>query len=410
MTTRPPFPRVRQARGLDAEAVAKVHVAAWQAAYPGLVDQAYLDGLRAEDHVQGWRKRIYSRALGTTEVALDPAGFVIGFVSYGPSRDPDTEGAGELYSLHVHPDHWGRGVGKALFDACVRALRRADYRELHLWVMENDPRARGFYSGRGLSPDGAYKRDEPDDGVRLDLVRYAGWIDQRLPWVTPRTLRQAGARALSVGAAIAALPTLALALQANPSGLLAAALGLTVVPASVVEAIERDTLGRHDLRTCVAAMLTSLLGCALLVGSAVYAWEALGQGKGPLSGIQAVQGLLGSSLSIFFFGFAGTWSLLLGVAALGEFYDYTRRTLSVVLGFAVGMPCLLGLVLGSSAGDLPGGLLAGLALGSWGLMVGTGGVLVLRALYDFGEGLERRLFPLEARELLSAAGTPASRS
>ncbi|HBP18651.1 MAG TPA: hypothetical protein DEA08_12805 [Planctomycetes bacterium] len=411
MTTRRPLPRVRHARGLDAEAVAEVHVAAWKVAYPGLVDQGYLDGLRAADHVQGWRRRIYSRALGTTQVALDPRGFVIGFVSYGPSRDPDTDGAGELYSLHVHPDHWGRGVAKALFDACVRALRRAGFRELHLWVMENDPRATGFYRGRGLSPDGSYKRDEPDDGVRLDLVRYTGWIDQRLPPVTPRALRCACARALSVGLALAAIPTLALAAKGNPYGALAALVGVTVIPASLIEGWERDSLGRHDLRVCSASILASLLGCALLIGSAVYVSEAVGQGKGLVGGIQAVLSFFTSSFSLFVFAvLCGTWSLLLGIGALGDFYDYTRATLRVVLGYAAGLPALIGMTLGVSGGDASGGLLVGLGLGAWGLMAGTGGVLVLRACYELGERFEAWLYPIEPRDLLSAAGTPASRS
>ena len=43
MTTSAPLPRVRQARGLDAEAVAEGHVAAWKLAYPGLVDTWVLD-------------------------------------------------------------------------------------------------------------------------------------------------------------------------------------------------------------------------------------------------------------------------------------------------------------------------------------------------------------------------------
>lgn len=411
MTTSARLPRVRHARGLDAEAVAAAHVEAWKVAYPGLVDQGYLDRLEAKDHVQGWRRRIYSRELGTTQVALDPQGYVIGFVSHGPSRDPDTEGAGELYSLHVHPDHWGRGVGKALFDACVRALRQQGYRELHLWVMENDPRAIGFYRGRGLSPDGAYKRDEPDDGVRLDLARYTGWIDQSLPLLTPRTLRQVCARALSVGLALAAIPTLGLAILANPSGPLVALLGLTVIPACAVEAWERDSLGRHDLRVCTAALLASLLGCAIVLGGLVYVSEAVAQGKGLPGGMQAVLSVYSSGMAqAAFMLLGGTWSLLLGVGALGDFYDYSRRTLSVVLGYTAGLPSLIGLLLGFSAGDASAGLMSGLGLGAWGLLAGTGGVLVLRAFYEFGDRFEEWLFPRETRELLSATGTPASRS
>lgn len=411
MTTSAPLPRVRPARSLDGEAVAEVHVAAWKAAYPGLVDQDYLDGLRAADHVTGWRRRIRSRELGTTQVALDPQGFVIGFVSYGASRDPDTLGAGELYSLHVHPRHWGRGVGKVLFDACVRALRRDGYRELHLWVMQNDPRALGFYRGRGLGPDGAFKRDEPDDGVRLDLVRYTGWIDQRLPPFSPRSLRRAGARTLSVGVALAAIPVLTVAVLSEPSALLIGVVGLSVVPASLIEAWERDSFGRHDLRVFSAAALSALLTSAFLLASAVYAAEALGEGEGPLGGLEAVSSLLSSSIAqLLFLGLGGAWSLLLGVGALGDYYDYSGRTVAIVFGSTVGLPALLGLGLGVASGDPASGLISGLLLGAVGLLVGSVGVLVLRAAYELAERCETFLFPLDPSELLSASGTPASRS
>jgi hypothetical protein len=39
----------------DSLAVARIHVRAWQTAYRGLLPDAYLDGLRAEDRAaRGW--------------------------------------------------------------------------------------------------------------------------------------------------------------------------------------------------------------------------------------------------------------------------------------------------------------------------------------------------------------------
>jgi len=46
---------LRPAEPADAMGVARVHVRSWQAAYRGLLPDAYLDGLRAEDRAQRYR-------------------------------------------------------------------------------------------------------------------------------------------------------------------------------------------------------------------------------------------------------------------------------------------------------------------------------------------------------------------
>ena len=61
--------------------------------------------------------------------------------------------AGNLDALYVVPEEWGRGVGSALHDRAVEALR-AQSGEARLWVLEANALARGFYERRGWRPDG----------------------------------------------------------------------------------------------------------------------------------------------------------------------------------------------------------------------------------------------------------------
>ncbi len=46
------MPRVRDATPEDALAVARVHVRSWQAGYPGLIDDGFLDRLRPKDRAE----------------------------------------------------------------------------------------------------------------------------------------------------------------------------------------------------------------------------------------------------------------------------------------------------------------------------------------------------------------------
>jgi len=53
----------------------------------------------------------------------------------------------------------------------VAALRESGYREVILWVLEDNPRARRFYEREGWALDGGRKEDE-FLGVQVTEVRY----------------------------------------------------------------------------------------------------------------------------------------------------------------------------------------------------------------------------------------------
>ena len=144
--------QVRAAVPDDAEGIAAVHVAAWQAAYAHVFPRERLARLDASRRAEHWREGIRSG----WQVLV--AGDVAGFVSYGPAREvPD---AGEIYAIYVHPESWGTGTGRALMAAAVERLREDGFPEAILWVLEDNPRARRFYEAAGWALDGATKEDE----------------------------------------------------------------------------------------------------------------------------------------------------------------------------------------------------------------------------------------------------------
>jgi ribosomal protein S18 acetylase RimI-like enzyme len=97
----------------------------------------------------------------------------VGFAGLGPSHDEDAgEEAGEVYAIYVHPDHWGQGLGGALWVQAVEALRTAGYRTLTLWVLEANGRARGFYEHMGCTLDPGARKVIDRQGTQLPVVRY----------------------------------------------------------------------------------------------------------------------------------------------------------------------------------------------------------------------------------------------
>lgn len=144
----------------DAEAVARVHVQTWQAAYAHALPRERLTALSVEERAELWRRR--------PPLVAEIDGEIVGFVSVGPSRGED---AGELYAIYVHPDNWGTGVGRALIEAGEECLRELGHEHALLWVLDDNPRARRFYEIAGWSADGTARHVELF-GFELSEVRY----------------------------------------------------------------------------------------------------------------------------------------------------------------------------------------------------------------------------------------------
>ena len=165
--------RLRTATVDDAPAVAAVHVAAWRDAYRGLLPEGYLAALTPDG-----RQRRWEQTLAETEwpvratLVAETAGAVVGFVSFGPSRDADSPvPTGEVAAVYVDPRHWRSGIGARLIDGAVSALRTAGCREVTLWVLEQNARAQHFYRQAGWNPDGG-RKDAVVAGVCVTEIRY----------------------------------------------------------------------------------------------------------------------------------------------------------------------------------------------------------------------------------------------
>jgi GNAT superfamily N-acetyltransferase len=134
---------IRPATPADARSVAEVHVASWRDAYRGMLPDAYLSRLSVDDREAMWREAFADPSSGA--FVAESSGRIVGFVSFGPSRDDDAgEEVGEIPAIYLQPREVGTGVGRGLFEAATEALRRAGYRRATLWVLEANERARRF--------------------------------------------------------------------------------------------------------------------------------------------------------------------------------------------------------------------------------------------------------------------------
>ena len=154
----------------DGLAIARVWVAAWQAAYAGLMPADYLAGLNAEAAVPGFEQGLRA---DPSVLVLELDGNIVGVSRYGASRDPDAgPKTGEVIAINLHPSCWRRGLGRELLRETQQRLCGLGFSDATLWVLHANASARQFYEASGWRLDGVEKQDDKLTGFALHEVRY----------------------------------------------------------------------------------------------------------------------------------------------------------------------------------------------------------------------------------------------
>jgi GNAT superfamily N-acetyltransferase len=166
---------LRAATPADAHALATVQVASWRAAYRTLLPDEVLAGLSVPDVERVWSDRLTARPPRTSVVVAGDGQGLVGFASGGPPldaadrADPTT---GDLYTLYLDPDHWGRGIGAPLHAAALDQLVLHGYTRAGLWVLDGNLRAQRFYLRHGWADAGRTRTDSGPRDVELHERRF----------------------------------------------------------------------------------------------------------------------------------------------------------------------------------------------------------------------------------------------
>lgn len=169
--------RIRLARKEDAEAIARVHVESWRSTYRGIIAADFLANLSLENHAERWREILkMQNQKNYTFVADNTDRQIAGFISGGSQRDLKINYEAELYALYLLESAQRRGLGIRLVQAATSHLFRDGFKNMLVWVLENNP-SRKFYEALG----GQYVTEKAIiiGDQKLTEVAY-GWLDLRL--------------------------------------------------------------------------------------------------------------------------------------------------------------------------------------------------------------------------------------
>jgi Sortase and related acyltransferases len=90
---------------------------------------------------------------------LDPSGEVLAMALAEPGRAEHGAGAvipgyGHVSMVFVHPDMWGRGVGRQLLQGLHERASERGWSRTTLWTRASNARARRLYQGQGYRRSG----------------------------------------------------------------------------------------------------------------------------------------------------------------------------------------------------------------------------------------------------------------
>jgi ribosomal protein S18 acetylase RimI-like enzyme len=146
----PPDVTVREATIEDVPRIRDIASAGWHAAYADVLDEATVERVLAEWYAPEDVERAVRSEDVVYLVAESTGGGVVGYVS-GAAR---TGRYGSGSSFYVAPERWGEGIGSALFDRLLDALREAGVERVEFEVLAANEDARGFYEARGFEAVG----------------------------------------------------------------------------------------------------------------------------------------------------------------------------------------------------------------------------------------------------------------
>jgi GNAT superfamily N-acetyltransferase len=135
---------IRDAKPEDAQAMEELLMAAWQTAFTGVLDPAFVATRRTNDYADKFQAMIRSGEYRILAAELDDrvVGLATGQALASGLYDCETKG------LYVHPEQQGMGIGRVLLQAMMEHFRRCGCWRMVVWTflgVSNN----GFYRAMG---------------------------------------------------------------------------------------------------------------------------------------------------------------------------------------------------------------------------------------------------------------------
>jgi len=171
---------IRKFQISDLEACAALHHSSQRESEKGVIFDTDLDRHDLDHFINNWQE--WTSMNDMDIIIAENNNDIVGLCISGKIRTrPDFDKGivpkygSEIYALYVHPDHFRKGTGRALFTHAVGTLKDQKQKSLLLWTLKKNKRACAFYDSFGGSKIGK-KRVDMGEKSYADESCY-GWLD-----------------------------------------------------------------------------------------------------------------------------------------------------------------------------------------------------------------------------------------
>jgi GNAT superfamily N-acetyltransferase len=169
MKPRPNGFEIRDATVADADALAEIHVEAWEAAYRGILPDELIESRDLEFRKRNWSERLPN--LPDDEFVrvgvLD--GRVVAFSNGAHAEgEPEDTAIGRL--LYMRNEVKGRGIGTHMRADILEQIKQRGFNRVIYWIVKGNEEAERFYADPRFKRTGV---ERPMEGGRFTEIGFA---------------------------------------------------------------------------------------------------------------------------------------------------------------------------------------------------------------------------------------------
>lgn len=155
--------KIREAEQGDCNGIGKVYCDSWNATYQKLLPKTCLDSLTAANCAPD--------KVSIDDLVLVKQERVLGICHVSEARNRDNKVWGEIVAIYLLPEIWGSGAGSELLQRALKKLKQDGFKNMCLWVLKDNIRARKFYQKNGFIISGD-EREIEIAGCNIREVEY----------------------------------------------------------------------------------------------------------------------------------------------------------------------------------------------------------------------------------------------
>ena len=163
---------IRRAEKEDVRQIAEILVEDWQTAYRGIIDDAFLDSMSADQRYEIEIKRCQKFIVAADGEEI---------LGYAWLETTDDEPADcEIIALYVRYSKRNNGIGKLLLQYAENAFRESGKKKMILWCLKENEASRRFYEKAGGE---AFRTGTHNWGGReYEMISYLYDLEREWPY------------------------------------------------------------------------------------------------------------------------------------------------------------------------------------------------------------------------------------